>query len=125
VQHVFSTDGTFTITQTVQIGNCTATLSLPLQVISGLLLIIPNAFSPNNDGLNDRVEFALTAVQRFSFQVFNRWGEKVFETNNPVSFWDGRLNGQDLPEGSYVYRLEVVDLAGRAQNRSGSIMLVR
>jgi gliding motility-associated-like protein len=125
VQHVFSTDGTFTITQTVQIGNCTATLSLPLQVISGLLLIIPNAFSPNNDGLNDRVEFALTAVQRFSFQVFNRWGEKVFETNNPVSFWDGRLNGQDLPEGAYVYRLEVVDLAGRTQNRSGSIMLVR
>lgn len=67
---------------------------------------LPNAFTPNGDGQNDRfVPRANCFINSVNFQVFNRWGNLVFETTDPTLNWDGTdLNGNALPDGTYFYR---------------------
>ena len=67
---------------------------------------LPNAFTPNGDGANELfVPRGLCFIERVDFQIFNRWGQLVFETENPAIEWDGRnLNGDALPSGTYFYK---------------------
>ncbi|NJB84768.1 gliding motility-associated-like protein [Lewinella marina] len=66
---------------------------------------LPNAFTPNGDGQNDLFEpRGLCFVERVEFKIFNRWGQLVFETEDPAIRWDGtNLNGDALPSGTYYY----------------------
>ncbi|MFZ4412736.1 MAG: gliding motility-associated C-terminal domain-containing protein, partial [Bacteroidales bacterium] len=75
---------------------------------------IPNAFSPNGDGLNE--EFKISSVNKlmyFTMRIYNRWGEIVFETNHVDSGWDGKYRGDDCPIGTYIvvinYRQNQID----------------
>ncbi len=88
---------------------------------------LPNAFSPNGDGHNDL--FTLhgwaNCVSDFNFVVFNRWGEKVYETENPAKAWDGTHNGQSLDPGVYIYYLNAETNAGEKKNKKGNISLIK
>lgn len=88
---------------------------------------LPNAFSPNGDGRNDL--FTLhgwaNCVSEFSLVIFNRWGEKIYETDNPVKAWDGTYNGQALDPGVYIYYLNAKTNAGEAKNKKGNISLIK
>ena len=69
---------------------------------------IPGGFSPNGDGTNDRFVIENTGFKRLSLEVFNRWGNRVYRSNDYKNDWDGRCTegisvGQDLPEGTYFY----------------------
>ena len=93
---------------------------------------LPNAFTPNGDGSNDMfVPFPYRFVERIEMQIFNRWGEMVFETTDPDINWDGtNLNGAELPDGVYHYVCKVFedsDSAGSSgvQLLNGYIQLVR
>ncbi len=69
-------------------------------------LIIPNAFSPNGDGLNDQFKgLAACAPENLSFYVFNRWGEQMFHSQDPHIGWDGNYKGEEMPLGVYVWML--------------------
>lgn len=86
---------------------------------------VPSAFTPNNDGKNDC--FGLKhwgQVVELKFEVFNRWGQRVFTTTDPTHCWDGRYNGELQPAGGFVYRIKAVTRCG-AVNRSGMVMLIR
>jgi gliding motility-associated-like protein len=92
-------------------------------------IYLPNAFSPNGDGLNDTYVFGSSCDQlEFTLLIFNRWGGLVYqqEANDPP--WDGSYNGQKAPAGIYIYRLifrgesHQKNLEGK---RSGSISLMR
>src|SRR5690606_24262700 len=88
---------------------------------------IPNAFTPDGDGHNDYFfPRALLSenLSRFKMQVFNRWGQVVFETNRPNGRgWDGRLNGEVQPMGVYLYRIEADFSNGRQEQYSGNVTL--
>ncbi|MCB0598853.1 MAG: gliding motility-associated C-terminal domain-containing protein [Lewinellaceae bacterium] len=93
---------------------------------------IPNAFSPNDDGRNDR--FAIFAGQDIKavlgLQVFNRWGGLVFESetlepNASGNGWDGRIKGREAPPGLYVYQATVVTEDEKEHRLSGEVVLVR
>jgi gliding motility-associated-like protein len=89
---------------------------------------VPNTFSPNNDGINDFFEWYgnKQAVKLIEVQIFNRWGEKVFESNDVNFRWDGTYLGSDAPVGIYIYLLKITWLDGFTDNRyKGSLMLVR
>lgn len=97
---------------------------LPLNVVHW-----PNAFTPNGDGLN---EFFLpkgyfTGFRRFQFQIFNRWGELIFESADPNSGWDGRYSGsnQFAPAGTYTYRANLIDPRGKSFDFQGVVLLVK
>ncbi|MEN8927482.1 MAG: gliding motility-associated C-terminal domain-containing protein, partial [Flavobacteriales bacterium] len=86
---------------------------------------IPQIFSPNGDGLNDVLYVYGRNFLDFRFIVFNRWGEKVFETNNPNRGWDGTYRGKPALEGVYVYYFfSKTDQLGDIV-RKGDVTLVR
>ena len=90
---------------------------------------IPNAFSPNGDGVNDYFyprQLLSKGVVGFSMTIFDRWGQKIFETTNTNGRgWDGKFNGKDQPEGVYIYQINAILKNGRPENYSGNVTLVR
>ncbi|RYE16852.1 MAG: gliding motility-associated C-terminal domain-containing protein, partial [Sphingobacteriales bacterium] len=86
-------------------------------------IFIPNAFTPNNDGLNDSWNVpALDAYPGFQLKVFDRYGQKVFENNNKNKPWDGRHKGQPLTMGVYIY---VVKLNEQLPVLKGTVLIIR
>jgi gliding motility-associated-like protein len=87
---------------------------------------IPNAFSPNKDGLNEVFNMRGVAyTKRFNMQIFNRWGELLFESQDIEQGWDGTYQGQAVPPGTYVYKIQYVDLNGRSMQKFGDLTLLR
>jgi len=68
-------------------------------------LFIPNSFTPNNDGINDRWVISHNDLSYFKLTVFNRWGEVVFTTNDPDEAWDGTFKGARVEMDVYVYKI--------------------
>ncbi len=110
-------------------GNiCTAETEVEVFVEPDYTTYIPNTFSPNADGINDFFEWFgnKQAVKLMEVQIFNRWGEKVFESEDKNFRWDGYFGGKPAPEGMYVYVLKITWLDGVSNNKyKGSLMLVR
>jgi gliding motility-associated-like protein len=115
---------TFTVVYTDQAG-CEATDFINIAVLNDQSLYIPNAFSPNGDGKNDELKIYARFVKEFSWSVFNRWGEKVFETNDINFGWDGRYKGVLQPPSVYVYYLTVTYLNNKTVHNQGSVTLIR
>jgi len=88
--------------------------------------LIPNAFSPNGDGLNDvfRIE-GITYQKVVVFQVFNRYGQLIFSTTNPDTGWDGKFKGKDCDAGVYYYLVRLVYPDGRERILKGDVQLIR
>jgi gliding motility-associated-like protein len=116
----------FTVSVT-DMNGCTAMDTITIDVDSRTSIFIPNAFSPNNDGNNDlfHVYGELSGVRYFELVVFDRWGEKVYETNDYASGWDGQFRGQPAPVGTYVYVATVTFADGTEKNYKGSVNLFR
>lgn len=90
-------------------------------------MYIPNAFSPNNQDHpeNETLKVYGFCLETMTFQVFNRWGQKVFETTDQTVGWDGTFNGEPLNSGVFVYRLEAKDFKGKGFSLKGNVTLVR
>ena len=88
-------------------------------------LILPNAFTPNNDGVNDCFgirKWGNVTIKEFS--IYNRWGQKVFDTRNPSECWNGTFHGEMQDSGGYVYVIKAVSFCGNI-TRTGTVMLIR
>ena len=88
-------------------------------------IFIPNAFTPNDDGKNDVLYVRANGVDEFHFALFNRWGQKVFETNNLNQGWDGAFNGIKVAPDVFGYVLQVNCLNGGQYFKKGNITLIR
>jgi gliding motility-associated-like protein len=109
----------------VDSSGCGYLLNVKLEVDIELNeIFVPDAFSPNSDGINDKV-FVRGSIKEFSFSVFNRWGDVVFRTQNQSTGWDGTFRGKELEVGVFVYYLSGTDAAGNAFNKKGNISLVK
>lgn len=93
---------------------------------TGPEIFVPTGFTPNGDGLNDRIFPICVGVQSLTFfRIFNRWGQLVFSTNQMGAGWDGRLGGQLQGTGNYVFMVEGVDYNGEKIFKKGNLMLIR
>lgn len=88
-------------------------------------IFVPNAFSPNNDGQNDELNVYGSCLKSISFIIYDRWGNKLFETNDMGSGWNGAYSGNDMDTGVYVYKLSAVTNTNMVINKSGNISLIR
>ena len=90
-------------------------------------LYIPNSFTPNGDGLNDTFwpVGLLKSVKQFNFQIFNRWGELLFESNRTNSTWDALYQGKLVQEGIYVWKLFFTDKKGVNHRSIGNVNVIR
>lgn len=88
-------------------------------------MVIPNVFSPNNDLTNDYFAFFLSKPEGFlTFQILNRWGEIVYQTNDSAISWDGKYNGNACSDGIYFWTL-IYDTNKLENNKSGFLTLIR
>jgi gliding motility-associated-like protein len=88
-------------------------------------LFIPNAFTPNNDGLNDLFRAEGNIISGQSMKIFNQWGELLFETGGTGAGWDGTYKGKPQPSGVYVYAIRLKLADGTETLRKGSLNLIR
>ncbi|HTM64974.1 MAG TPA: PKD domain-containing protein [Flavipsychrobacter sp.] len=86
---------------------------------------VPTGFSPNGDGSNDVLYIRGAAVETLSFQVYNRWGEKVFETDNMDYGWDGNFKGKPQDMEAYAWVLDATFVDGTTVHRTGNVTLIR
>ena len=94
--------------------------------VKGSLVFIPDAFSPNKDAINDLFAVRGQFIETSRLIVYNRWGQPIFESDDAIKKgWDGQLNGQIAPEGSYVYRVEIKDFLGKNFVKVGIFLLTR
>jgi gliding motility-associated-like protein len=102
----------------------TSTILLP-----ELAIKVPEVFTPNRDGLNDRFVIIKPYGVRIDLEVYNRWGTKVFTRNNYQNDWDGRgdnaFSGQDLVDGGYYYTIKALNNNGTTQILKGFIIIQR
>jgi len=88
-------------------------------------IFIPNAFTPNGDQNNDQVFVRGNTIKELTFKIFDRWGELVFETNNPKKGWDGTYKGTAAAPAVYVYWLEATCFNNEHFFKKGNITLIR
>jgi gliding motility-associated-like protein len=107
-----------TVTST---DSCTATDTVALRILK--IPIIPNTFTPNNDGVND--VWNIQNLDRYPdcvMEIFNRYGMKMFHSVGYATAWDGRFNGQEVPVGTYYY---VLNLKDGTKNYGGYVTVIR
>ena len=85
-----------------------------------------NVITPNNDGVNDIIDFSDFNYEEMSFTILNRWGNKVWETNDPNATWDGKtLSNKMLSEGTYFYYLSGKNILGKGITKNGFVQVIR
>jgi gliding motility-associated-like protein len=124
--HIYTDFGDFIATLIVTDGLCfdTATVTIEVQGISSIL--IPNVFTPNGDGFNDVFAVGGTNLESVEAEIFNRWGQKMYEWKHVKGYWDGRTqSGLEAPEGTYFYIISAKGLDGEEYFKKGGFSLIR
>lgn len=118
-------DTYFTVVVTDSIG-CTASDAVFIKVYEGPMYYVPNAFTPNGDGLNDVFRPIPVGIQSTtSFRVFNRFGELMFQTNKWLEGWDGMYKGKKALGGTYTWMIKGIDKNGKVVEMSGTVILIQ
>ena len=115
-----------TLIVTSQYG-CSDTLTIERAVYAddGGKYLIPNTFTPNGDGKNDIFIPELFGVTNFHMEIYNRWGELLYETEDQNSGWDGYYRGQLSSQDVYVFKVKMKFLSGNSVVRTGDVTLLR
>ncbi|MFK8004951.1 MAG: PKD domain-containing protein [Saprospiraceae bacterium] len=111
-------------------NGCDTTLTTRLELINSCpdaLVSVPNGMTPNGDGINDELEIyynSALVLEDYNFQIYGRWGNVIFETQDINQAWDGTYNGISLSEGVYVFLLQYrCPLTGKMVANSGDITI--
>ena len=86
---------------------------------------IPNAFTPNGDGINDRICFDADVIMEFRILIYNRWGQCVYESDDATGCWDGTFRGTPCLAGVYTYTCHIKCFGGVENDIKGDITLIR
>jgi gliding motility-associated-like protein len=124
---VLATETTLYSVTVVAENGCVATDEWLVEVVATANIYIPNAFSPNGDGINDRVriftDFSVESI--LDFKIFDRWGGLVYSYRNDDIGWDGKVNGEAKAPGMYTYVGQARLLNGRVIQLNGEVLLLR
>ncbi len=126
VSHQYNTTGKFTAKLiTYNEFGCTDTALRTVETLIDPLLDVPNAFTPGRGNKSSIVKVAGFGIDKMTWRIYNRWGQKVFETTNRNQGWDGTFGGKLQPMDVYTYTLDVVFTDGRPLRKTGDITLIR
>jgi gliding motility-associated-like protein len=102
-----------------------SSISNVADVVPKPLIYIPNAFTPNGDGLNDGFGVKAEGIQEFRLEIFNRWGELIFSTTDINEQWDGTFKGRKLENTEvFVYKVSAAGMDSQPQKYNGTVTLV-
>ncbi|MFN0202309.1 MAG: HYR domain-containing protein, partial [Bacteroidia bacterium] len=126
-KHEFLETGTYTVTLTAynKYYECPTEFKATYEIIFDGAAFLPNTFTPNGDGINDFFGVYGDGLVSVNLQIFDRWGKKIFQTNQIGDSWDGTKDGQNMPEGAYTYQMEAIFNDGKKLSRGGTILIIR
>lgn len=115
------------IVMLTDINGCINYDTVKVEVIANTLLLLPTAFSPNGDGVNDvfRIAKWLNIKKLITFNVYNRWGELVFTTDDINAGWDGNYKNYPQPTSSFTWAVKAEDYDGNEIVKKGIVTLIR
>lgn len=121
-----SQSGTYSVTISNSCGTAMSAIHINTEECADQLLF-PTAFSPNGDGMNDLFRpKVLLRVAHFRIRIFDRWGNQVFQSNDPSFGWDGMLKGHPLPVGAYIWMANYTRVRdNKTMTQRGAVMLIR
>lgn len=121
--------GTYPIALIVKNDNgCSDTIVKAIFIMEDYSIYIPNTFTPNGDGLNDFFQPKGFGIEKYEMLIFDRWGEKIFETTDFENGWDGKYQGKGdklCPSDVYVYKIRVSSVFGEAHDFVGHVNLIK
>ncbi|MEZ4884640.1 MAG: gliding motility-associated C-terminal domain-containing protein [Chitinophagales bacterium] len=123
-QITVTTPGTYQVIATNAAG-CTSSATVSVIARCESALVVPTAFSPNNDNVNDVFLPSSRFINDYQFEVYNRWGKSVFLTTDPNEGWDGEVDFQPQPLGVYIYVVTYTDVDGLPVVDKGYFTLLR
>lgn len=126
-EYTFTASGTTRVILQVNLGQDMQLDSTVISVtVSESKLVFPNAFSPNDDGINDVFKAReYQSLIEFHAYIFNRWGQKLYEWTDPAEGWDGTYKGKDVKEGVYFVLVKAKGADGRDYNIRKDVNLLR
>ena len=127
-QHTFELDGTFTVVLSgLDAQGCSDRSQVTILVFDDTQIYIPNSFTPNGDGINENFNIYSNKTKlQISGMIFNRWGREIASWNSLTKGWDGKSKGgSEAEEGIYVYLVKITFPDGDAEERHGSVALIR
>jgi len=89
------------------------------------IILVPDAFTPNGDGINEKFEIKNYFTSAFQIKIYNRWGEVVFRSENALDSWDGNIDGIPAPAGEYIFKIDILDQSGKSVAKTGSFLLIK
>ncbi|MFK7908469.1 MAG: gliding motility-associated C-terminal domain-containing protein, partial [Chitinophagales bacterium] len=114
----------YTVVATNEHG-CEAVAEVMVDIIPVPVIIAPNAFSPNGDGINDIFQIQGRNIETIEFKIFSRWGKLVFEGYSLEDYWDGVFKEQELDLGVYVFYAKAFSFDGEEVYIQGNVTLIR
>ncbi len=126
--HTYKEVGSYTIMLIVTSNHgCLDTVSRIVTIEPDFVFYIPNAFSPDGDGVNDTFNGKGIFITEYQMKIFDRWGNSIFTSNDINTPWDGKVNDSSEPAqtDTYVYSIKLVDSKDRPHSYKGIVTLVR
>jgi gliding motility-associated-like protein len=126
ISHIYAATGTFNtcLIASNNVG-CSATYCEPISVTINPGCDVPNAFTPNGDGTNDRIYVRGYGIAQMTWRIYDRWGNMVYASADPTQGWDGTYKGKLLAQDVYHYTLQVVFSNKDSFVKKGDITLLR
>lgn len=124
--HAYTDTGEYTVDLYVETAvGCLDHITYTIIVEPVFTFYIPDAFTPNSDGVNEQFLGTGTGIREYHMAIYNRWGDLIYETGNPEAGWDGTFLGAPVEQAEYVYRFYLVDWRGHDHTYSGGFTLFR
>lgn len=108
-----------------QTNFCSDTSTINIIVNPSIRVYIPATFTPNGDGLNDVFSIVGQGMKNIEIKIFNRWGNIVFSASDTNITWDGKISGEIVPDGVYIYKLKVTDIKDIEYNYRGTLTIIK
>lgn len=123
---IYNNSGNYEVILTASNGVCTDSDTLLIKVFDEeSTFYIPNAFTPNGDGINDFFYVKAINIKEFNMIIFDRWGLKLFETNDITNRWDGKVHGQLISDGTYYYLIKAKKINDDEFEKQGHVTLFK
>jgi gliding motility-associated-like protein len=124
--HDFERPGTYQVNlKIVSPDGCLHEITLEVTVETDFYIYVPNAFTPDGDGLNECFEIKGVGFDAFEIKIFDRWGNQVFFSDNVENCWDGTMNGQLAPQGVYTYAIFLRLPFDKIHQKQGTVTVYR
>ena len=124
-QHSYSKPGTYRVSLAVADSlGCSDSVTVDIELRMDYYVYIPTAFSPNGDIVNDRIKVEALGIEGIQWDIFNRWGTRVFSTKDLDASWDGTYNNKPMPQGVYTYRLLIFLPFGNITEQYGTFQII-